>query len=80
MLLYIFFFSLDIEINELDMLISQLPKSDLNAHEYLYIEDEMPEGGLTDREIIDAMLNTNKEEEHMIGEDESISLYWKKLV
>jgi hypothetical protein len=32
-------------------------------HEYLHIYDEMPEGGLTDREIIDTILNTDKEEE-----------------
>jgi hypothetical protein len=45
------------------MLISQLPRSDLNAHEYIHIEDEMPEGGLTDEEIVDTIRNANKEEE-----------------
>lgn len=59
------------------MLISQLPKSDLNAYEYLHIEDEMPEGGLTDREIIDAVLNADKEEEHLINEDESTPILEK---
>ena len=59
------------------MLISQLPKSNLDAHEYLHLEDEMPEGELTDREIIDAILNTDKEEEHMTDEDESISILKK---
>ncbi|RGB23367.1 hypothetical protein C1646_774600 [Rhizophagus diaphanus] len=47
--------SFDIEINELEVLISQLPKSDLNAYEYLHIEDEIPEGGLTDHEIVDTI-------------------------
>jgi len=37
------------------MLISQLPRSDLNAHEYIHIEDEMLEGGLTDEEIVDTI-------------------------
>src|SRR5688572_247044 len=55
------FNSLDTEVEELDMLISQLPKGDL--------DDEIPEGGLTDREIIDAILNKNKEED-MADEDE----------
>lgn len=59
------------------MLISQLPKGDLNAYEYLHIEDEMPEGGLTDREIIDAVLNADKEEEHLINEDESTPILEK---
>ncbi|CAB4446908.1 unnamed protein product [Rhizophagus irregularis] len=48
------------EIEKLDMLIAQLPKSDLNAYEYLYIDDEMPEGGLTDHEIINTILNADK--------------------
>ena len=45
------------------MLISQLPRSDLNAYEYIHIKDEMPEGGLTDEEIVDTIRNANKEEE-----------------
>lgn len=57
----IYFLSIDREIEELDMLISRLPNSDLDAHEYIHIEDEMPEGGLTDDEIVDTVLNTNKE-------------------
>ena len=71
------FFSFDTEMEELAMLISQLPKSDFNAYEYLHIEDEMPEGGLTDREIIDAVLNINKEEEHIMDEDEPIPILEK---
>ncbi|CAG8435568.1 7944_t:CDS:2, partial [Funneliformis mosseae] len=43
--------SFDIEINELAMLISQLLRSDLDAHKYLYLEDKMPEGGLTDQKV-----------------------------
>jgi hypothetical protein len=58
------------EIDELETLISQLPRSDLNAHEYIRIEDEMPEGGLTDDEIVDAIQNANKEEEHMADDTE----------
>ncbi|CAG8535812.1 7408_t:CDS:2, partial [Funneliformis caledonium] len=34
----------DIEIDELDMLLLQLPEKDLNAYKYIHIEDEMPEG------------------------------------
>ena len=45
------------------MLISQLPRSDLNVHEYIHIEDEMLEGGITDEEIVDTIRNANKEEE-----------------
>src|SRR2546421_7716684 len=63
-LIHIYFLSFDDEF-ELDVLISQIPKSDLNAHEYIHIEDEIPEGGLTDNEIIDAILNADKEEEHI---------------
>ncbi|CAI2175696.1 6572_t:CDS:2 [Funneliformis geosporum] len=55
----------DIEIDELDMLLLQLPEKDLNAYEYIHIEDEMLECGLTDDEIIDTVLNTNKEGENM---------------
>ncbi|CAB5335269.1 unnamed protein product [Rhizophagus irregularis] len=62
--------SFDIEINELEMLISQLPKSDLNAYEYLHIEDEIPEGGLTDHEIVDTIRNANREEENVVDEIE----------
>lgn len=47
------------------MLLLQLPEKDLNAYEYIHIEDEMPEGGLTDDEIVDTVLNTNKEGENM---------------
>ena len=47
------------------MLLLQLPEKDLNAYEYIHIEDEMPEGRLTDDEIVDTVLNTNKEGENM---------------
>ncbi|CAB4495022.1 unnamed protein product [Rhizophagus irregularis] len=59
-----------IEINELEVLISQFPKSDLNAYEYLHIEDEIPEGGLTDHEIVDTIQNANREEENVVDEIE----------
>ncbi|CAB5344386.1 unnamed protein product [Rhizophagus irregularis] len=68
---------LDREIEELDMLIAQLPKSNLNAYEYLHIEDEMPEGGLTDREIINTILNADNEKELLIDEDESLPVLEK---
>ena len=58
------------DIDELEALISQLSKSDLSAYEYLHIEDEMPEGGLTDFEIIDTIRNANKEEEDIMNETE----------
>ncbi|CAG8745784.1 3193_t:CDS:1, partial [Funneliformis mosseae] len=38
---------------------------DLNAYEYIHIKDEIPEGGLTDYEIVNIVLNTNKEGENM---------------
>jgi len=60
-------------------LISQLPKSDLNAHEYLHIEDEMSEGGLTDREIIDVVLNKNKEEEYMLTDEDDTTPILEKV-
>lgn len=59
------------------MLIFQLPQGDLDAYEYLHIDDEIPEGGLTDREIIDAILNINKEEEHIMDEDDSAPILEK---
>ncbi|EXX51452.1 hypothetical protein RirG_261690 [Rhizophagus irregularis DAOM 197198w] len=62
--------SFDIEINELEVLISQFSKSDLNAYEYLHIEDEIPEGGLTDHEIVDTIRNANREEENVVDEIE----------
>ncbi|CAB4407659.1 unnamed protein product [Rhizophagus irregularis] len=62
--------SFDMDIDELEALISQLPNSDLNAYEYLHVEDEMPEGGLTDFEIVDTIRNADKEEEDMIDETE----------
>ncbi|CAI2178330.1 20303_t:CDS:2, partial [Funneliformis geosporum] len=43
---------------ELERLISLLPKGDLNTQEYIHIKDKAAEGGLTDDEIIDAILNT----------------------
>ncbi|PKC00823.1 hypothetical protein RhiirA5_403087 [Rhizophagus irregularis] len=58
------------DIDELEALISQLPNSDLNAYEYLHVEDEMPEGGLTDFEIVDTIRNADKEEEDMMDETE----------
>ncbi|CAB5335074.1 unnamed protein product [Rhizophagus irregularis] len=62
--------SFDMDIDELEALISQLPNSDLNAYEYLHVEDEMLEGGLTDFEIVDTIRNADKEEEDMMDETE----------
>jgi hypothetical protein len=58
------------DINELEALIFQLPNSDLSAYEYLHVEDEMPEGGLTDFEIVDTIRNADKEEEDIMDETE----------
>ncbi|CAG8672463.1 13494_t:CDS:2 [Funneliformis mosseae] len=55
----------NIKIDELDMLLLQLSEKDLNVYKYLYIEDEMLEGELTDDEIVNTVLNTNKEGENM---------------
>src|SRR4051812_18471157 len=52
-------------MNELDMLILQLLKQDLNAYDYIHIENEMPEGELTDNGIVNMILNANKEREDM---------------
>ena len=60
-------------------MISQLPKSDLNVHEYLHIEDEISEGGLTDREIIDVVLNKNKEEEYMLTDEDDTTPILEKV-
>ncbi|GES93333.1 tigger transposable element-derived protein 6-like [Rhizophagus clarus] len=62
--------SFDMDIDKLEALIFQLPKSDLSAYEYLHIEDEMPEEGLTDFEIVDTIQNANKEKEDMSDEIE----------
>ena len=59
-LIIMFSFSFNEDDEELERLISLLPIGDLNAREYIHIEDEMEEGGLTDEEIIDAVLNANK--------------------
>ncbi|CAB4395671.1 unnamed protein product [Rhizophagus irregularis] len=58
------------DIDELEALIFHLPNSDLNAYEYLHVEDEMPEGGLTDFEIVNTIRNADKEEEDMMDETE----------
>ncbi|GBB83637.1 hypothetical protein RclHR1_10330007 [Rhizophagus clarus] len=55
------------EINKFDMLIPQLSKSDLNAYEYIHIKNEIPEGGLTDKEIIDTILNADRKDEVIIN-------------
>ncbi|CAG8691713.1 12705_t:CDS:2, partial [Funneliformis mosseae] len=55
----------DIEIDELDMLLLQLSEKDLNAYEYIHIEDEISESGLTDDEIVDTVLNINKERKNI---------------
>ncbi len=61
-------FSFNEDDEELERLIALFPEGDLNTQEYIYIEDEMAEGGLTDDEIIDAVLNANKKEEPIIDE------------
>ncbi|CAB5386425.1 unnamed protein product [Rhizophagus irregularis] len=67
------FDDLNEEDEELERLIALLPKGDLNAREYIDIEDEMAEGGLTDDEIVDTILNADKEEEPVVNEiDEMI--------
>jgi len=62
---------------ELERLIALLPEDDhLNAKEYINIEDGMSEGALTDDEIIDAVLNEDKEE-NIIDEDEFVPILEK---
>jgi len=63
-------FSFNEDDEELERLIALFPEGDLNAREYIHIEDEMAEGGLTDDEIVDAVLNANKEEEPITDEIE----------
>jgi hypothetical protein len=65
-----FFFSFDEDDEELERLITLLPEGNLNAREYIHIEDEIAEGGLTDDEIVDTILNANKEKEEEPMADE----------
>ncbi|GBC05857.1 hypothetical protein RclHR1_06480007 [Rhizophagus clarus] len=62
--------SFEEEINKLNMLILQLLKGDLNVYEYIYIENKIPEGRLTNGEIINTMLNADREDEVIIDEIE----------
>ncbi|GES88099.1 tigger transposable element-derived protein 6-like [Rhizophagus clarus] len=64
---------------ELERLIALLPEGDhLDAREYINIEDEMAaKGALTDDEIIDAVLNADKEEEMVINNDEFVPILEK---
>ncbi|UZO17993.1 uncharacterized protein OCT59_009321 [Rhizophagus irregularis] len=63
---------------ELERLIALLPEGHLDAREYINIEDEMAaEGALTDEEIIDAVLNADKEEEIVINDDEFVPILEK---
>ncbi|RGB23761.1 hypothetical protein C1646_774054, partial [Rhizophagus diaphanus] len=63
---------------KLENLIVFLLKGDhLNAQEYINIEDEIAEGVLTDDEIIDAILNADKEEEIVVDENESMLIMEK---
>ncbi|GES84887.1 tigger transposable element-derived protein 6-like [Rhizophagus clarus] len=64
---------------ELERLIALLPEGDhLDAQEYINIKDEMAaEGVLTDDEIIDAILNADKEEEMVINDDEFVPILEK---
>jgi hypothetical protein len=47
------------------------------VQEYIHIEDETAEGGLTDDEIVNAILNANKDEEPMADETEVIPVLKK---
>ena len=67
------------EEEELRRLIALLPKGDLDAKEYIHIEDEMEEGGLTDEEIIDAVLNANKEEKNMADDKTDLTPILEKV-
>ncbi|GBC04797.1 hypothetical protein RclHR1_05880010 [Rhizophagus clarus] len=62
--------SFNMDIDKLEALIFQLLKSDLSVYKYLHIENKMPEGGLTDFEIVDTIQNANKEEEDISDEIE----------
>ncbi|CAB4382773.1 unnamed protein product [Rhizophagus irregularis] len=63
---------------ELENLIAFLPEGDhLNTREYINIEDEIAEGALTDDEIIDAILNADKEKEIVVEENESMPIMEK---
>ena|SRR6266487_1933156 len=76
-LIIIFSFSFNEDDEELERLISLLPIGDLNAREYIHIEDKAAEGGLTDDEIIDAILNVDREEEHVMDEIEFVPVLEK---
>ncbi|GBC09364.1 hypothetical protein RclHR1_00880018 [Rhizophagus clarus] len=67
------------QMMRLKMMIQFLMKGDhLDAREYTNIEDEMAaEGALTDDEIIDAVLNADKEEEMVINDDEFVPILEK---
>ncbi|GET04087.1 jerky protein homolog-like [Rhizophagus clarus] len=63
---------------EPEKLITLLPEGDyLNAREYINIEDEIAESALTDDEIINSVLNSDKEEEIVMDENESMSVMEK---
>ncbi|CAI2171769.1 5595_t:CDS:2 [Funneliformis geosporum] len=66
---------INIEIDELNTLISQFSKGDLSAYEYLHIEDEILKGRLTEIEIINTILN--KEEDHITDEIDFIPILKK---
>ncbi|CAB4495180.1 unnamed protein product [Rhizophagus irregularis] len=63
---------------ELEKSIVLFPEGNLNAQEYIHIKDKMSEEKLTDDEIIDAILNANKEEKPIAdGIDEIIPVLEK---
>ncbi|CAG8515196.1 16231_t:CDS:2 [Funneliformis mosseae] len=66
----------DFIFNE-NTLISLFPKGDLNAQEYIHIEDKAAEGELTDNEIIDTILNVDREEEHIMDKIEFVLILEK---
>ncbi|GBC08026.1 hypothetical protein RclHR1_07870009 [Rhizophagus clarus] len=73
-----FSFSIEDEEAEPEKLITLLPEGDyLNAREYINIEDEIAESALTDDEIINSVLNSDKEEEIVMDENESMSVMEK---
>ncbi|CAG8587261.1 1233_t:CDS:2 [Funneliformis mosseae] len=51
--------------------------SDLNAHEFIHIEDEILKGRLTDNEILDYILNSDKDDDHIELDEIEFTVYLK---
>ena len=73
----IFSFSFNEDDEKLERLIAFFSEGDLNIQEYIHIEDEITEGGLTNDEIVDVVLNANKKEEPITNEIEFTSVLEK---